>query len=72
MGHDDDQVAHWFCDQWKALGIGEGQADEALATCWFPGPAGRESAGIVDLLAIRKNHKSPSHRLSAATFSKLF
>ncbi len=31
MGHDDDQVAHWFCDQWKALGIGEGQADKALA-----------------------------------------
>jgi hypothetical protein len=23
----------------------------------FPGPAGQESAGIVDLLAIRKNHK---------------
>ena len=33
MGHDDDQVAHSFCDQWKALGIGEGQADKALATC---------------------------------------
>jgi hypothetical protein len=27
----------------------------------FPGPAGRESAGIVDLMAIRKDHK----RLSA-------
>ncbi|MDH3444866.1 MAG: hypothetical protein OEN50_13130 [Deltaproteobacteria bacterium] len=25
----------------------------------FPGPAGRESAGIVDLMAIRKNHKKP-------------
>jgi hypothetical protein len=31
----------------------------------FPGPGGRESAGIVDLLAIRKNHtksKSPFKR----------
>ena len=31
----------------------------------FPGPAGRESAGIVDLLAIRKNHgksKTPFKR----------
>jgi len=26
----------------------------------FPGPAGRESAGIVDLLAIRKNHAKPN------------
>ena len=25
----------------------------------FPGPGGRESAGIVDLLAIRKNHTKP-------------
>jgi hypothetical protein len=25
----------------------------------FPGPSGRESAGIVDLLAIRKNHTKP-------------
>jgi hypothetical protein len=25
----------------------------------FPGPGGRESAGIVDLLAIRKNHSKP-------------
>jgi hypothetical protein len=25
----------------------------------FPGPGGRESAGIVDLLAIRKNHMKP-------------
>jgi len=24
----------------------------------FPGPGGQESAGIVDLLAIRKNHKA--------------
>jgi hypothetical protein len=26
----------------------------------FPGPAGRESAGIVDLMAIRKNHATPN------------
>jgi hypothetical protein len=26
----------------------------------FPGPGGRESAGIVDLLAIRKNHNRPT------------
>jgi len=32
MGHDDDPVAHWFCDQWKVLGIRKGQADQALAT----------------------------------------
>ena len=25
----------------------------------FPGPGGRESAGIVDLMAIRKNHVKP-------------
>ena len=25
----------------------------------FPGPAGRESTGIVDLLAIRTNHQKP-------------
>jgi hypothetical protein len=28
----------------------------------FPGPAGRESAGIVDLMAIRKNHSKPNGR----------
>jgi hypothetical protein len=31
----------------------------------FPGPAGRESAGIVDLMAIRKNHGKPK-----ATFKR--
>jgi hypothetical protein len=31
MGHHDDQVAHWFCDQWEALGIGESQDNKALA-----------------------------------------
>jgi hypothetical protein len=29
MGHDDDPVAHWFCNEWKALGIGDGQAEGA-------------------------------------------
>ena len=29
----------------------------------FPGPAGRESAGIVELMAIRKNHAKPTGRL---------
>ena len=29
----------------------------------FPGPAGPESAGIVDLMAIRKNHAKPTGRL---------
>jgi hypothetical protein len=24
MGHDHDQVVHWFCDEWKARWIGEG------------------------------------------------
>ncbi len=60
MGHDDDQVAHWFCDQWKALGIGEGQADKALATCWISRtcrPGIRQGSSI--LLAIRKNHQKP-------------
>src|ERR671918_220187 len=28
----------------------------------FPGPAGRESAGIVDLIAIRKDHATTSVR----------
>jgi hypothetical protein len=28
----------------------------------FPGPAGRESAGIVDLMAIRKNHAKSNSR----------
>ena len=28
----------------------------------FPGPAGRESAGIVDLIAIRKNHAKSNSR----------
>jgi hypothetical protein len=28
----------------------------------FPGPAGRESAGIVDLMAIRKNHAKSSSK----------
>jgi hypothetical protein len=28
----------------------------------FPGPAGRESAGVVDLMAIRKNHAKPKFR----------
>ena len=31
MGHDDDQVEYWLCDQWKALGIGDGQDNKALA-----------------------------------------
>ena len=36
------------------------------ARCWqlvgFPGPAGRESAGIVDLIAIRKDHATANSR----------
>jgi hypothetical protein len=28
----------------------------------FPGPGGRESSGIVDLMAIRKNHQKPKAR----------
>jgi hypothetical protein len=31
MGHDDDQVEYWLCDEWKALGIGDGQDNKALA-----------------------------------------
>jgi len=35
----------------------------AHGRCWqlvdFPGPSGRESTGIVDLLALRKDHSTP-------------
>ncbi|MEX0803660.1 MAG: hypothetical protein WD688_10145 [Candidatus Binatia bacterium] len=39
-----------------------GKAGVNTARCWqqvgLPGPAGRESAGIVDLIAIRKDHSA--------------
>jgi hypothetical protein len=41
----------------------ENVTDRRRSSRWqlvgFPGPGGRESAGIVDLLAIRKNHTKP-------------
>ena len=55
MGHNDDQVAHWFCDEWKALGSAKVKPTRRWQLIGFRGPAGRESTGIVDLLAIRKN-----------------
>ena len=59
MGHNDDSVAHWFCDEWRAHWIGEGQADTTLATDWVSRTRRSGIDGIVDLLAIRKNHQKP-------------
>jgi hypothetical protein len=57
MGYDDDQVAHWFRDQWKALGVHESQADKALAASGISRTRRSGIDGIVYLLAIRKNHQ---------------
>src|SRR4030095_12015252 len=37
----------------------------------FPGPAGRESAGIVDLMAIRKDHAKSSRRFKRGDFFEI-
>jgi hypothetical protein len=59
MGHDDDQVAHWFCANGKRLGSAKVKPIRRWQLVGFPGPGGRESTVIVDLLAIRKNHNKP-------------
>ena len=38
----------------------------------FPGPAGRESAGIVDLMAIRKNHSKPNGRFKHGDLFEIY
>ena len=40
----------------KHLGSTRGKSPRRWQLVGFPGPAGRESAGIVDLMAIRKGH----------------
>ncbi|MFQ5853564.1 MAG: hypothetical protein ACE5JU_23650 [Candidatus Binatia bacterium] len=62
MGDHHDKVACWFRDGWQALGISKSGTYKALAAGRFPGPAGRESAGIVDLIAIRKDHGTNNNK----------
>jgi hypothetical protein len=47
----------------KRLGSANVKPTRRWQLAGFPGPAGRESAGIVDLMAIRKNHAKPTGRL---------
>jgi hypothetical protein len=57
MGDDYDEMADWVSNQRETIGFTNCQAYKTLAACKLcRGPAGRESAGIVDLMAIRKNH----------------
>jgi hypothetical protein len=56
MGHDDDQVAHWFCDEWK-VGVGKGQADKALAAS---GISRTRRSGIDRDRRLTGNPKEPS------------
>jgi hypothetical protein len=44
----------------KRLGSPAMKATKRCQLISFPGPAGRESAGIIELMAIRKNHAKPS------------
>ncbi len=46
----------------KRLGSATVKATRRWQLVSFPGPAGRESAGIVDLMAIRKNHAKASDK----------
>jgi hypothetical protein len=46
----------------KRLGSPAVKATKRWQLVSFPGPAGRESAGIVDLMAIRKNHATSNSR----------
>jgi len=48
-----------FVTNGRRLGSAKVQPTRRWQLVGFPGPAGRESAGIVDLLAIRKNHNKP-------------
>lgn len=48
-----------FVTNGKRLGSAKVKPIRRWQLVGFPGPGGRESAGIVDLMAIRKNHKKP-------------
>lgn len=48
-----------FVSNGKRLGSTKVKPIRRWQLVGFPGPGGQESAGIVDLLAIRKNHKKP-------------
>ena len=48
-----------FVTNGKRLGSAKVKPTRRWQLVGFPGPGGRESAGIVDLLAIRKNHQKP-------------
>ena len=48
-----------FVTNGKRLGSAKVKPIRRWQLVGFPGPGGRESAGIVDLLAIRKNHAKP-------------
>ena len=48
-----------FVTNGKRLGSAKVKPTRRWQLVGFPGPAGRESTGIVDLLAIRKNHQKP-------------
>ena len=49
-----------FVTNGKRLGSAKVRPTRRWQLVGFPGPDGRESTGIVDLLAIRKNDKKPS------------
>lgn len=49
-----------FVTNGKRLGSAKVKPIRRWQLVGFPGLGGRESAGIVDLLAIRKNHKKPN------------
>jgi len=48
-----------FLTNGKRLGSTKVKPTRRWQLVGFPGPGGQESAGIVDLLAIRKNHNKP-------------
>ena len=52
MGYNDDQVAHWFYDQWKAVGFGKVKLIRPSQLVGFPGPGGLESVDIVDMFFV--------------------
>ena len=48
-----------FVTNGKPVGSAKVKPSRRWQLVGFPGPGGHESAGIVDLLAIRKNHNTP-------------
>ena len=48
-----------FVNNGKRMGSAKVKPTRRWQLVGFPGPGGQESAGIVDLLAIRKNHSKP-------------